>query len=167
MTEPEIAAALDALRESKDETSASFYICDLAKAMARLLPGPGEEYIESFSDHWEIVWRVTPGDIVIGGSSLYYTRYAGPSMAYQKGTIYGGQASRFSLVVSKLLVPEGSNVSGSVTIASVIRIPDPIVAELNRQGPDKRSIFARLDTLARVFRQIQTANARSASADEP
>lgn len=162
MTEPEILSAIEALRESEDETAASFYIRDLAHAMVNVLPSSRqEEYVYNFGEHSELVtWLVKPGDrVAIDVTTVLFTYR--PNSTY---TVYSSRPIEFSAIISELLVAAGRKVTGSVAIASVIRIPRRIAEELRSQNPSSRGIFERLDELARIFWQIQTENGR-ASAD--
>lgn len=152
MTEPEIAVAIEALRECKDETAASFYIRDVAQAIVKaLLASREEEYALDFgTSSRHIYWHVAPGDAVSTGAN----------MCTLTGNTYPYQIP-FPAMISKLLVTAGSVVTGSMAIASVIRLPAELAAELQIQQPVTRDIFARLETVARVFWQIQAENARS------
>ena len=159
MTEPEIADAIGALRESRDKTAASFYMHKLAQSIRQLLDVSREEqYVHDFGSYpTKITWCVTPGSTV--SRSGYICAY--------------GNASRpsyvripFAALVSKLLVSAGSEAAGSMAVASVIPLPEPLLAELQVEQPSIDNIFARLDTLARIFRQIQTEKARPRALSE-
>jgi hypothetical protein len=151
MTESEIAAAIEALRESKDGAAVSFYIRPLVQAISKLLPAHlKEEWKLDFSTgRYHITWQVAPGDVVSDGTDMFFLegrRYKYPTP--------------FPARVAKLLVTEGSVVTGSVAVASLIRLPDQLAAEFGTQQTDTRQLPARLDALARIFLQIQAENVR-------
>lgn len=152
MTESEIAAAIDALRESKDGAAVTFYIRPLVQAISKLLPAHRkEEWKPDFGPgHYHITWQVVPGDVVSDGTIMFF--------------LEGGRhkyPTPFPARVAKLLVTDGSVVTGSPAVASLIRLPDQLAAELGMPQTETRQLPARLDALARVFLQIQAENARS------
>lgn len=159
MTVPEIAGAIEALRESTDETAASFHIRDLARAMVKLLyASPQEKYLYSFGQAaWRVTWLVSPGNTVSRGTLMFRMRYAAAPQEYDGGKI------SFPAIVSKLLVTGDREVTGDIALALVIRIPGPIATELHKKQPDTREIFSRLDALARTFWKLQTESPRSPS----
>jgi hypothetical protein len=157
MTEPEIVSAIEALRECKTAEAASFYIRDLALAMLTIAPATWkEDYVYNFGDRPVQImkWYVQAGSRIARNA---YVAEVQDASRYNDPHSWG---FGFPAVISELFVANGAVVTGSVTLASVIRIPDPIAGELEQHKPSTEKVFERLDILARIFNQIQAENSR-------
>jgi hypothetical protein len=143
MPESEIASAVETLRESGDEATVAFFIRSVAESMANTLPE--EEYTVTFAESGILGrWYVSPGDLASTGTNvfIYANQYTGLNwqMPY---------AARFST----LLLPTGAQVFGETAVASIIRLGDQILRELQSNAASTENSFARLDAIAWEFRQ--------------
>jgi hypothetical protein len=157
MTEPEIAAAIEALRDSKNAKIVGFYMRDVSLAMSRILPPSWREEYQPISGQGTIKWQVKPGDLARKDQAVLSWTIPKQHTGYDTLNI---QIS-FWAIISELLVADGSAVTGP--LAYVIKIPDPIADELETDQPRTEEALDRLDTLARVFRRIKTEIERPAA----
>ena len=159
MTEPEITAAIEALRECRDGAAVSFYLPDLARSIARILPASREETYKISVKGIITKWHTTPRNI-ISAQGIIVTIDPLTNRAFN---IPAG----VPMIISKLLIPEGQTVTDDTTeIFSFIRIPAALQLGLGMQQPGGSKVSARVDAIAREFRQIQAENARSGGVDE-
>jgi hypothetical protein len=169
MTASEIAAAMKALREADDATLAGLYIREVAQSMLKLL-AEEDYFCDSFesgfgydpnSDVSVILtrWLVAPGDRVANGSVMctYRLKHSLRLVnTYRLPAQSGDEQATitFTAIISRLLIPEGHEVSIFAPLAAIVRIPDPIAYELDNTAPQRRPISARLDALEGILRQI-------------
>lgn len=159
MTEPEIAAAIEVMRESKDETAVSFYINALESA---ILSAPSPSWQRRTFDclyqgKFKFKWLVKAGDRVENGAAIcMYNQWVSDRWdGYRPGYDLNIE---FPAIIAELLVAEDSSVKLSPDapkpLASVIEIPKDIASVL--EAAQRGKIFDRVGVLDRIFRQIQT-----------
>lgn len=167
MTADEIARAIEALEAAQDEGAVRFYIRDLALAISGILPSSWRKnYDMRFAVGYvfSIHWAVKAGDRVTKGQNIGLMYPARPSSTYSQNP--SPLTIPFAAIIVELLVLENSvqkadQPTGSVALASVIEVPQPLAAELERTETSAEAVFSRLEALTRVYRQIQAENNRT------
>lgn len=154
MTEPEIAAAIDALRDSTSPEAVSFYLRDLATAILGIAPRSWREDVirDIHASVAQARWDVGEKQHVRKKQRLGF-------IATEHGVLE--IQLPYSAIVDQTCVAGPFRERGAVKLVSVIRLPEPLADELERDRSSTKRVFERFDALARTFQQIQAENERT------
>jgi hypothetical protein len=161
MSESEIDAAIEALRESREDAIIAFYIRSVAESMVGCLPE--EAPVSDFgANNWELRnWLIKPGEVIAETTNLFSYRYATSPERYQ----FWPNHLRAPVKITKLLVPEGAKLAGKIMLISVVRLPDKITKEIGMNAARPVGALGRLDAIAWEFRQqMETVRKRAGGA---
>lgn len=158
MRVPEIAAAIEAMRECKDKAAASRYIHILESAILGAAPQSWQHksFDCEYSGTLRFKWRAKVGDgLTKGRLACTYESYS-PGVPWYSGFEL---KMPFSAIITELLVADGIAVKGPTALASVIEVPHDIAQVL--EATANGGVFQRLEAYDYVFRRIQAENART------
>jgi hypothetical protein len=159
MTEPEIASAIEVLRESRKEDTVSIHIRVLALSILRIHPSKDFMQMNIHVGYCTstIEWLASEGEYLPPGQRLA-TLYATSSP--QAGRYDSIPFSDSGSILVKRLVSDGAEIATSAPVARLIKAPREINAIIEGPANDQK-VFVQLETLAHIFGRIQIEHGRT------